>query len=178
MRPTAPAQGKCWWGPWLSMRPQNPCIKVLSSAGRLAIHFPPKRGDSAHISGPHELHPSWCSQCLLGLLMVPGSFLPTPSENPPSAQGDGTCGTRRLRRGAHLQAGEAQTGAGEPPQPGEAAAADPGGRASRSILSTPCMSVCRRVHVYMCVLTHGCMDPGCRRVASLFTSPLGSLFPG
>lgn len=151
MRPTAPAQGKCWWGPWLSMRPRSPRIKVLSRAVRFTIRFPPKHGDSrAHTDGPHKLHPCCCGQRPPGLLRVPPSFLPTPSENPPSAQGDGACGTRCLRCRAHLQAGEAKTGAGKPPQLRGAAAADPGGRAGHSILPTP-------VHVHACV--HACANP-------------------
>lgn len=40
----------------------------------------------------------------------------------------------------------------------------------RSILSTPCMSL---LMYACCVPTHGC-----GRVGSLFTSPLGPLFPG
>lgn len=177
MRPTAPAQGKCWWGPWLSMRPQSQCIKVLSSAGQLAIRSPLKHGDPAHIRGPHKLHPRWYGQCLPGLLMVPGSFLLlTPSENPPPAQGDDACGTCCLRRRAHLQAGEAETGVGKPPQPGGAAAADPGGRSSLGILSTlgMCMHVNACIHTCVCVPTHGCMNPGSRRRCLLVHLPSGT----
>ena len=54
---------------------------------------------------------------------------PHPAENPPPAQGDDPRGARHLRGGADLQAGEAEAGIGDPPQPGGAPAADPRGSA-------------------------------------------------
>lgn len=175
MRPTAPAQGKRWWGPRLSMRPQSRCIKVLSSADRLATRSPLKHGDPAHINGPCKLHPSWYGQCPPGLLMVLGfCLLPTPPENPPPAQGDDARGTCCLRRRAHLQAGEAETGAGKPPQSGGTAAADPGGRTSLGILSTLCVCM-HEAHEYMRVPTHGCMSPGSTEGLLPCSAPLGVL---